>query len=85
MDETHKKAMEEHGELDPEMKKMFEEMIEAHKDISPEDAEKLHKMIEQMHHAHGTDCGHEKHEAFVKKIDGMDEKLNKILKALKVE
>ena len=85
MDETHKKAMEEHGEMDPEMKKMFEEMIEAHKDISPEDAEKLHKMIEQMHHTHGTDCGHEEHETFVKKIDGMDEKLDKIMKALKVE
>ena len=85
MDEEHKKAMEAHGEMTPEMKKLHAEMMEAHKDLSPEDAEKMHKMIEQMHHSHDIDCGHEKHEAFVKKIDGMDKKLDKIMKALKVE
>jgi len=85
MDETHKKAMEAHGEMTPKMKKMHEEMMEAHKDLSPEDAEKMHKMVEQMHHPHGTDCGHEGHKAFMKKIDGMDEKLNKIMLALKVK
>lgn len=83
MDEEHK--MEAHGEMTPEMKKLHEEMMEAHKDLSPEDAEKMHEMVEQMHHTHGTDCGHEMHDAFVNKIDGMDEKLDKILKALKVE
>lgn len=82
MDEEHKKAMETHGEMTPEMKKLHEEMMEAHKDLSPEDAEKMHKMMEQMHHLHGTDCGHD---AFVKKIDGMDKKLDKIMKVLKVE
>jgi len=85
MDEEHKKAMEAHGEMSPEMKKLHEDIMEAHKNLSPEDAEKMHKMMEQMHHPHGTDCGHEMHDAFVKKIDGMDEKLDKILKALKVE
>jgi hypothetical protein len=85
MNEEHKKAMEAHGEMTPEMKKLHEEMIEAHKNLSPEDAEKMHKMMEQMHNSHGTDCGHEKHEAFVKKIDEMDKKLDKIMDALKVE
>jgi hypothetical protein len=84
MDETHKKAMETHGEMNPEMKKLHEEIMEAHKDLSPEDAEKMHKLGEQMHHLYGTDCGHVEHEAFVKKIDGMDKKLDKIMKALKM-
>lgn len=85
MDEIHEKAMEAHGEMDPEMKRLFEEMIEAHKDLGPEDAEKMHEFIKQMHHPHGTDCGHEEHEAFVKKINGIDKKLDKIMKVLKVE
>ena len=85
MDEIHKKAMEEHGEMNPEMKKLHEEIMEAHKDISPEDAEKMDKMAELMHHPHGIDCGHEKHEAFAKKIDGMDKKLDNIMNALKVQ
>ena len=84
MDKEHKKAMEAHGEMNPEMKKMHEDIIEAHKDLSPEDTEKMHKMMEQMHHPHGTDSGHEKHEAFVKKINDMDNKLDKIMEALKI-
>jgi hypothetical protein len=82
MDKTHKKAMEVHGETGPEMEKMHEEMMEAHKDLSPEDAEKMHNMVEQIHHLHGLNNGHE---AFVKKIDGIYEKLNRIMIALNVE
>jgi len=82
MDEEHKKAMEAHGEMSPEMKKLHEDIMEAHKDLSPEDMDKMHKMVELMHHPHGTDC---EHESFVKKIDEMDKKLDRILKALKVE
>ncbi|MCK5773173.1 MAG: hypothetical protein KAH57_05245 [Thermoplasmata archaeon] len=82
MDEAHRRAMEVHGKMDPDMKKFHEEMMEAHKDLSLEDAEKMHKMVEQFHHPHGINSGHE---TFVKKIDEMDEKLNKIMIALKVE
>ena len=85
MDETYKKVMEAHEEMSPEMKKLHKDIMETHKDLSPEDAKKIHKLVVQMHHPHGIDCGHEKHEAFVKKIDGMDKKLDNIMNALKVE
>jgi len=84
MDEAHRKAMNAHGEMDPEMKKLHEDIMEAHKDLSPEDTEKMHSIIEQMHHPHGTDSGHEEHDAFVNKINDMDRKLDRIMTALKI-
>jgi polyhydroxyalkanoate synthesis regulator phasin len=85
MEEAHTKAMEAHGEMNPETKKLHEEMMESYKNLSPEDAEKMQKMVEKMHHQYGTNCGYQKHEAFIKKIDGMDKKLDNILELMKVE
>lgn len=87
MDETHRKAMEAHGEMNSDMEKLHEEIMQAHKDLSPEDAKKMHKMMEQIHHPHGSCHENEAqdHESFVKKIDEMDTKLDKIMKALTVE
>ncbi len=84
MDKEHRKAMEAHGKMDPEMEKMHEEFMEAHKDMGPKDTEKMHDMIEKMHHPHGTGTGHDEHDAFVKKINEMDAKLDKIMTALKI-
>jgi hypothetical protein len=88
-DECMKKHMEN---MTPEMIALHQKIEEAHKgiedackDMSPEDIRTFHEIMEQMPPSHGMDDVHHGMAVHQSKLEEMDAKLDKIMKALNTE